>query len=107
MLFEVVERDDLGESLLMGDLQCAPRVFLGAGLGVEIMAFRVERGRVWIGGLSDATNACNARLRSRRFALMRSSSNVVRSTAKPSNVMTSRRISTTTKDAPRWHDGVG
>ena len=63
LLFEVIELDHFGESLLVGDLQCAPRVFFGAGLGVEIMAFRVEGGRVRVGGFTDATNPGNPRLR--------------------------------------------
>ena len=59
LLFEVVEFDHPGKGLLMGDLQCAPRVFLDAGLGVEVMTFRVQGRRVRISGLDDSAYSGN------------------------------------------------
>ncbi|MNT45934.1 hypothetical protein D3C72_1825500 [compost metagenome] len=47
----------------MGDIHGAPRVLLVVGLGVEVMALRVQRSGVGVGCGADAGDAGNARLR--------------------------------------------
>ena len=53
LLLQIVQAQHLGEGFDMGDIDGAPGVFLGAGLGIEMRVFRFQGGRVGVGGLDD------------------------------------------------------
>ncbi|MNH34960.1 hypothetical protein D3C79_956020 [compost metagenome] len=62
LLFEVAQAQHLAEGFDVGNVDSAPGILLGIGLGVEVMALRIQGSRVGVGGGADPGDTGDARL---------------------------------------------